>query len=204
MPIINLSQGTTEWLDYRQGRVMATDTPVILGSNPFKTIHHLWEEKLLLRSPASLNEAMKRGQELEPEARQLACFKIGIEFEPCVYENDTHSWMAASLDGMSEFNSSILEIKSPKERTHLEAADGIIPPYYLDQIQHQLCCTESSICYYFSYRPEYEKQPYIILEVFPNLEKHEEIVRKGKDFYLKMCTMSPPEEWKFNVNPMVF
>lgn len=197
MPIINLEQGSPEWLDYRQSKIMATDTPIILESNPFKTIFDLWEEKLSLKAPPSLNESMARGQALEPEARQLACFKIGIEFEPCVYEHDIHSDMAASLDGMSELGSSILEIKSPKERTHVEAIDGIIPTYYLDQMQHQLCCTGASICYYFSYRPEYEKQPYVILEIFPNLEKHEEIIRKGKDFYLNMYTMMPPEEWKF-------
>jgi len=198
MPIVNgFEQGSEEWKNWRMGKITATDMPIILGSNPFKKIHELWEEKLSLRSPPELNSSMTRGQELEPEARQLACFKIGIEFKPCIYEHDAHSWMAASLDGMTELGSSILEIKCPKERTHVEAIDGIIPPYYLDQMQHQLCCTGADICYYFSYRPEYEKQPYVILEIFPNEEKFEEIIRKGKDFYLKMCTMSPPEEWKF-------
>lgn len=199
MPIINgFEQGSDEWLEYRLGKIMATDTPVILGSNPFKNIHELWEEKLSLKAPPSLNDAMARGQALEPEARQLACFKIGIEFEPCIYEYDEHSHMAASLDGMTELGSSILEIKCPKERTHVEAISGIIPLYYIDQMQHQLLCTGASICYYFSYRPEYEKQPYVILEVFPNEEKHEEIIIKSKEFYFEnMLKMKQPQEWKF-------
>jgi putative phage-type endonuclease len=199
MTIIQLEQGSKEWLEYRQGKIMATDISIIIGSNHFKTARELWEEKLGLKEPTPLNEAMKRGQTLEQEARQLANFKIGFEFEPCVFESDKYSWMAASLDGLTNSMMFILEIKCPKERTHVESIEGTIPSYYLDQMQHQLLCTGAEKCYYFSYRPEFESKPYVIIEIFPDLEKHEEIISKGKDFYLKMCTMSPPEEWKLKV-----
>jgi putative phage-type endonuclease len=200
MTIILLEQGSPEWLQYRQGKVMATDSSVLTGSNPWKKPIELWEEKLGLRESQKLNEAMKRGQELEPEARKLASLEIGIEFEPCVFESDQYPFMAASLDGLSECHSYILEIKCPKEKTHLEAIDGHIPPYYLDQIQHQLKCVQGAeCCFYFSYRPEYKQKPFIIIRIRPDVERQLEIMEKNQEFYIQMCTMSPPEEWKLKI-----
>jgi len=199
MPQIDLQQGTDKWIEYRKSRIMATDIPIILGSNSWSSELQLWEEKLNIQIPQSLNDAMKRGQLLEPEARKLAIHLIGIHFEPCVYQSNKYPWLAASLDGISTQcqNAYILEIKCPKEFTHLDSHEGNIPFYYLDQIQHQLLVTDAKICYYFSYRPEYVDQPYIIQEIHPDLQKQKEIIEKSYNFYYNLCNWNPPEEWKF-------
>lgn len=194
MPIIKeLDQGTPEWLSYRQSRIMATDIGIINGTNKFSSPIELWEQKLKLREPIKVNDAMRRGHTLEPEARELACLEMGVEFLPCVYENDSHSWAAASLDGLSEKLNEILEIKCPKEKTHVASFEDIIPAYYLDQMQWQMLITRSKMCYYFSYRPEYKEKPFHIVEIEADPEKQEILLQKGRDFYLKMCTMQPPE-----------
>lgn len=210
MPIIKgLDQGTDKWLAYRQSRIMATDIGIISGSNDFTLPIELWEQKLGLREPVKVNDAMRRGHELEPEARKLACSEIGFEFLPCVYESDAHIWGAASLDGFYECYeedcagnkgrySKVLEIKCPKEKTHIASFEDIIPAYYIDQMQWQMLITESSKCYYFSYRPEYKAKPFHIIEVFPDHEKQEILLQKGHDFYLNMCTMQPPKTWVFS------
>lgn len=201
MPIIQLEQGSPQWLLYRSGRIMATDTPVILGSNPFKSRLELWEEKTGLREPTKLNDAMRRGQELEPEARRLASEILGISFEPCVIESQEFPWMAASLDGLNNCinNIYILEIKCPKSSTHDDAIDGKIPEYYRDQIQHQLFVTGASICYYFSYRPERKDKPYAIMEIYPDSVKQAKIYIGGVAFYKQMCDFEAPEEWQLVV-----
>jgi putative phage-type endonuclease len=193
MKIINTEQGSKEWLEYRKSKIMATDVPVILGSNPWKTKFELWEEKLGFRPAPQLNDAMRRGQLLEPEARKLACELIGIQFEPCVCESLEYPWLAVSLDGLSKCGKYILEIKCPKESTHLEAIQNCYPSYYYDQIQSQLLVTGADTCYYFSYRPEWKEKPYAIINIYSDLEKRLEILRKGKEFYNQMCTMSSPE-----------
>ena len=198
MAIINLLQGSSEWLSWRQSRITATDISIILGSNPWKTKLELFEEKLGLRPSQPLNAAMERGQALEPEARKLASSEIGTVFNPIVCESSKYPWLAASLDGISLGGYSILEIKCPKEFTHLEAINGNIAPYYLDQMQHQLLVTGADGCFYFSYRPEYLDQPFVIIEIEPDLEKQAEIIAKGYEFYTQLCTMSPPNEWKLN------
>jgi putative phage-type endonuclease len=194
-----LEQGSPEWHKYRSDHVMGTDIPIILGSNPWKTKLELWEEKLGMRPPQEINDAMRRGQELEPIARKLASELIGVEFEPVVYESFLYPWLAASLDGYiypENTDGYILEIKCPKESTHLEAINGFIPEYYADQIQTQLLVTQAEMSYYFSYRPEYIEKPYSIIEVYPNFEKHIEILAKSKEFYMNMCNMNPPHDWK--------
>ncbi len=196
MPIINLEQGSQEWLDYRKKKVMATDIPVILGSNPWKKKLELWEEKLGLRPPTQMNDAMRRGQKLEPIARKLACELIGIDFRPVVIESTKYPWLAASLDGISELGRYILEIKCTKLKTHLEAIEQCFPKYYQDQVYTQLEVSQAEICYYFNYCPEYEEKPYAIIEVYPNHEKEAEIISKGYEFYVQMCTMRPPVEWE--------
>src|ERR1700679_38165 len=156
MPIIkNLVQNTPEWHDFRAAHIMATDIPCILGSNPWVTKQQRWEEKLKLRPPVEMNDAMRRGILLEEEACILASKIIEIDFRPFVVESTKYPWLAASLDGMGWMkNGYILEIKSPKDSVHNDAINGIIPIYYADQVQTQLLCSEAHICYYFSYRPE--------------------------------------------------
>lgn len=197
MTIVSLEQGSEEWKKWRTSKVMATDVPVILGSNPWKSKLELWEEKLGLRPPTQLNAAMKRGQDLEPEARKLASDFLGMDFEPCVYQCDKYPWLAASLDGISINikDPYVLEIKCPKESTHIDATNDIIPEYYMDQIQTQLLVIGAQICYYFSYRPEYKEKPYAIIPVHKYEKKQQEIIDKGQGFYIQMCRMDPPEEW---------
>lgn len=197
MAIIDLIQGSQDWLDYRQGRIMATDASVIAESNPFKTALELWEEKLGLREPQKVNEAMLRGQKLEPEAREIASIEIGLEFEPCVFESEAYSWAAASLDGLYLKLNRILEIKCPKEKTHKQALDNIIPEYYTDQMQWQMLVCESEIGYYFSYCPEYKDKPFQIIEVMADQYRQAVLLSKCQEFYIKLCTMQPPLPWVF-------
>ena len=197
MAIIQVEQGTDAWLVMRRSHITATDISVIMGSNPFKTPAELFREKLGLSPPQESNAAMERGSRLEPEARARACEELGFDFEPCVIVSDAYPWAMASLDGLSslELCDVILEIKCPKERTHVEAVDGFIAPYYLDQMQWQLLVSGAQACYYWSYRPEYKERPFAWLDVIPDKERQQLMIEKGYEFYQRLCTFDPPEEW---------
>lgn len=199
MPIIDLEQGSQTWLDYRKSKIMATDSPIILGSNPWKTKLELWEEKLRLRPPVEMNQAMREGQLREPIARQLVIDMLGINFIPIVYESDTHSWLASSLDGISTCGEYMLELKCPtKEKLHNQALNGEIPEYYADQVQHQMKSKpDVKINFYCTYFPLNKQNPITCIEVKHNLERQEQILDKGEEFYNHMRTMNPPSEWRF-------
>ncbi len=201
MPIVELEQGSQAWLDYRKKRVMATDTPCIIGSNPWVTKLQKWEEKQPAYVAPEMNDAMREGQLREPIARQLAIDILGINFIPIVYESDTYSWMASSLDGISDCGKYILELKCPtKPKLYDQICEGYVPPYYMDQMQHQAATLPGvELVIYGVYFPLNKEKPIVFLEVTPDIEKQELIIKSGYEFYRDMCTMNPPVEWKLEV-----
>ncbi len=192
MPVINLEQGSDEWLEYRLSKIMATDVSIINLTNPFSTELDLWEMKLGIKPGPIMNDAMKRGHDLEPIAREIACKEFGLEFKPLVYESNEYCWAAASLDGYCLDNKIILEIKCPKEKTHLQTFDQIIPVYYIDQIQWQLMVTQAKRCYYLSYRPEYKEKSISVIEIVSDHDKQTQLISKAWDFYKNICTLNSP------------
>ena len=199
MPRLNkLIQGSPDWHEYRSNHIMATDAATILGINPWKTAQILWEEKLGFSPPTPLNDAMKRGQELEPVARQLYIDDSGVHFEPCVYQCDEYPWMAASLDGIDDYDSIILEIKCPGADTHNFAINGDIKPYYHCQMQHQMMVTRTKLAIYVSLRPECLQNPFVILEVQAD-EGYQKILYEAEEhFWTQLNTFQKPQHWIFN------
>ena len=170
MKFLELEQGSDKWLLFRQVHIMATDAAKIMNKNPWETPKDLWEQKMGLAPPVSVNEAMLRGQRLEPIARALACKEIGVDFTPAVVQNATRPWQAASLDGISEDLAYILEIKCPNNATHDFSVQELgIHNYYRIQMQHQFAVTGCASGYYVSYHPEHTT-PLIIIDVVADPE----------------------------------
>jgi putative phage-type endonuclease len=196
MKIINTQQGSDEWKNLRLSKITGTDSSILTGSNIWKSKLELWEQKLQIREPDICNEKMKRGNLLEEPARLLLNTTLDIEFNPIVVISDKHPWMMASLDGISHCMRFICEIKCPSLKSHEQAISGVIAEYYKDQMQHCLAVTDCEKCYYCSYFPDH-KQEIAIIEIYPDLQKHAEIIDKSYKFYHDLCTMNPPQEWKF-------
>jgi len=200
MKIINLTQSSSEWLEWRRSKITATSAGILMLNNPWKTPLDLFEEMLGMVPPVEKNEAMERGNRLEPIARMLFEEMIGMEFAPICCEHDTLPWFAASLDGWNEDNQVVLEIKCPGERTHREALEGIIPKYYQDQIFHQLGCSGGVSAYYVSYRPEHERN-IAVVEVKRDQAYIDHIIETERKFYFdNLCDFKEPVEWKMKIN----
>jgi len=191
-------QGGTDWLAWRRRKITATSASIIMGHNPFESKVDLWNSMMGITPPKEMNAAMERGGLLEPEARALFINETGIDMVPIVCESEAYPWMAASLDGWNFENKCILEIKSPGEKTHLMSINGEIPIYYADQIQHQFAVTKGQIAYYMTYRPEYTRKPYAIVEVLPNWEYIETMIESERQFYEEnVCLFKSPKQWAF-------
>lgn len=132
--VIDMEQGSPEWLALRKTKITATDASVIMGANPWKTKSQLYQEKLSDDPPKPPNARMQRGVVLEPIARALFCFKTGHHMIPKVI---VRGWAMASLDGIND-RDEILEIKCPGEKDHSLAMRGQIPEHYFPQLQHQM------------------------------------------------------------------
>jgi len=193
LKIIDLEQGSDEWLKFRESHITATDVSAILGINSWKTAPQLWEEKMGMLPPIVQNARMKRGQDLEPIARQTLIDITQIDFKPVVVVHDVEPWAMASLDGYCYLHNVICEIKCPNMDTHNLALSGGLKPYYMSQVQWQLWITGAEECIYFSYMPDY-KEPTAMIKIFPDPPYIEKIVESCRRFYEdNICSFSSPK-----------
>jgi putative phage-type endonuclease len=188
MKIIDLEQGSPAWLSWRKTVITATDCPAIMGSSPWSTAYKAWQKKLGLIEEQPVNEAMQRGTRLEPEARAQFIERFGIEMRPAVVESTEFDFLGASLDGISQLGNQILEIKCGGVKLHEQAAQGIIPEYYLHQIQHQLLVTRADKAYYYSY----DGKDGICIEVRPDPLFEEAFLIKAREFWKCVAFSEPP------------
>lgn len=194
MKKIDLEQGSSDWLEFRRTRIGASELPIILGESPWKTPKRLWEEKLLFRSLPVITPAMQDGINLESIARGVICDRLGFSLDPVVCQHEEISYLIASLDGLNEENEIFCEIKCPGMKTHLMAEKGEIPTHYEWQIEHQFLVTGLSNCIYASYNPNYVENPLILIRRSVNLDQHNFILEKTKEFWECLQNIIPPKK----------
>lgn len=139
--IVQLAQGSPEWLEYRRTRRNASESAAVLGVSPWTTPYQLWLQKTG-KAECKATPAMQRGTDLEPSARVAYEAQTGLVMQPLVLQAGDYS---ASLDGMTLEGDLILEIKCPVRGTRSdlwqEVMAGNVPEHYLIQVQHQLMVT---------------------------------------------------------------
>ncbi len=197
MVIIDIEQGSDAWLALRRKSISATDASVIAGENPYKTVRQLYDEKMQLVPSQSMNDAMRRGQLLEPDARRLLEEELGYNFTPTVIRHPKHSWAIASLDGLSDCKTVGLEIKCPGLASHEEARKGIIKTMYQYQMLWQMFCMGLDKCIYSTYFPGHV-QPLTVLTFYLDANKSKKLFEDCSDFYFNnLLSWCPP--WKLNM-----
>ena len=138
MKIVQLTQGTPEWLDYRLKMRNASETAAVLGASPWMTPYQLWLVKTG-RATTKATVAMQHGTNLEPAARAAYEAQTGAVMQPLVVQDGPYS---ASLDGIDLDGQLILEIKCPYKAQAsalwTDAMVGVVPEHYNLQVQHQL------------------------------------------------------------------
>lgn len=191
--IIEVTQGTPEWLAYKAGRASGSDIHKIVakgrGSAPSATRDEYKSQKVVERLtgkivPMFQTEAMKQGVLREPEARAKYAFLNDVEVkEYGAFEHSTLSWACASPDGIIGDFEGAIEVKSPTYTTHLQTLlakqDGkeTIQGKYLNQMLWLMACAEE-IQYvdYISYCPDFPEHMSLYVE---------RVTRKGNEAAIK-------------------
>lgn len=190
MKIIELDQGSQEWLSWRKTVITATDCPAIKGSSPWSTAYKCWQKKLDLIPEQKTNDAMERGKKLEPIIRERFIKKYGLNMTPIVVESSEYDFLGASLDGLSDCGRYLLEIKTGGYNLHKMAKEGSIPAYYMDQMQHQLLVTGAEKCFYQVGSEDEEKDE--VIEVYPHPEFAKEFLPLARSFWKCIAFNEPP------------
>ena len=159
-------QGSDEWFAVRLGKITASRLNDLMkktkyGESTYKT--RLRMELAIERitgKPSGdtfMNKAMHDGIEREPDARLLFEASTGKEVALCgSFDHPDVVNTSASPDGLLRGENAVLEIKCPTHVTHAKnlMAKGM-DSRYINQIQWQMACTESTHGYFASYHPDF-------------------------------------------------
>jgi putative phage-type endonuclease len=152
--VLDLEQGSQEWLEWRHSGIGASEASTVMGDNRFQSPSELlYQKKNKINTEP--NEKMKLGASLEQEARDMYIEEEGIHVEPLCLQSKKYSWLIASMDGITEDFSHIVEIKCGKS-AYWQANKGNVPSYYYGQLQHQLLITGLDTVDYWCYWPDNE------------------------------------------------
>jgi len=158
--IDDIEQGTDEWQNVRHGIPTAScfDMLITTKGEPSaqyqKYLYTLAGQRITgEKAPSFQSEAMKRGTELEPDARKLFEMVHDVEVKKVgfVYQDDRRLW-GCSPDGLMEGCG--LELKSPLIHTHIEYLfKNALPTEYKQQVQGSMLITGFSYWWFMSYYP---------------------------------------------------
>jgi len=151
--VVNLKQGTTEWLEWRNNGIGASDAPAIMDENPWKSSTQLFSEKLGTAKSFGANAAMARGTALEAEARKRYEAICNVRVDPACLQSNKHKWQRASVDGLGANGTVVVEIKCGESVHKKTASSGQVPSYYIGQLQHILAVTDLPHIDFFCWLP---------------------------------------------------
>lgn len=155
-----MEQNTGSWLLFRQGRIGASDAPIIMGVSPYQTPHGLWRDKKGMNTNPnavkgkSMNWAIDRGNRFEPIARARYELINDIPMDPAVLLHPEHEFLMASLDGWNEEKKRVLEIKIPGREVFDAAKSGKVHEKYVYQLEHQLLVSSGEEVHFYCCKVE--------------------------------------------------
>ena len=166
MRISKFEQRTPEWFADRLGVPSASNfhriiTPTGQASKQVDGyINELVAEKVTgHQAYVHETEAMKRGTELEPLARENYEFITDYAVSEIGFCKHDKLEIGASPDGIIDLPDgkvAVLEIKCPQANAMVEyLRDAILPPKYKPQVQGQLWIIEADHGYFFGFHPDF-------------------------------------------------
>jgi putative phage-type endonuclease len=160
-----------------------------MGVSPWMTPLELWRVKLGMAPDVELNDAMRRGLEMEPVARAFYEAYTGNVVQPAFLVHPKHEWLHGSLDGLSFDGDLATEIKCPGRSVHEEAKEGHVPARYWPQIQHYLMISGASVLDYWSF----DGVEGVLIPVEPDKNYQEELFERELAFWRRIIEREPPE-----------
>lgn len=142
MNIINVAQGSPEWLEIRSRHLCASDAPAMMGVSKYKTRADLIREKAIgaqAEVSAEKQRIFNRGHESEAAIRPHVEELIGEELYPVTAAAEVEGLsLLASFDGLTLEETVGFEHKLVNGYNADEVAQGNVPEEHIWQLEHQL------------------------------------------------------------------
>jgi len=180
--ITEIQQSTQAWHDWRRKGIGATDARAVRAGG--KGAQDLLRVKTGKKEERDYQSAaMIRGKTLEPEARAAYIDEVRITVTPACVENIKTPWLRSSLDGISNDEKTIVEIKCGERIYNSVKSNGKVPQEYVPQTQHILAATGLESLDFWCYSPGSDG---IRIQVFRDEEYIRELLQKEHSFWDKV------------------
>ncbi|WP_018865090.1 lambda-exonuclease family protein [Thioalkalivibrio sp. ARh3] len=150
MKILNVKQGSQEWLDIRAKHRTASDAPAMMGVSSHTSRKELLRQKATGDTPEvspQLQRVFDKGHEVEAKARPIIEGRIGETLFPVTVVDDD-GYLLASLDGLNMEGTTIWECKQWNAEKAGDVRNGIVPDCDYWQVVQQLLITGAQRCIY--------------------------------------------------------
>lgn len=140
MRIVNVTQGTPEWHEFRANHQNASEAAAVFGDHKYMSRDDLLHEKATGERP-DVSPAQQRlydsGHQAEASARPIAERIIGEELYPCCVEDD-EGWLGASMDGLTMLGDTAFEHKLYSVSLAEQIRNQDIAEHYKWQMDQQM------------------------------------------------------------------
>ena len=183
---VEIQQDTRAWHDWRRQGIGATEARAVRAGG--KGAKRLLREKTGKEEERDFQSAaMVRGKDLESEARAAYIKEVGITVKPACVENIKTPWLRASLDGISNDEKRIVEIKCGERIYNSVKSNGKVPKEYVAQTQHILATTGLESLDFWCYAPGFNG---IRIPVSRDERYIDELLNKEQSFWTKVLDES--------------
>lgn len=198
MHCVNVSQKSENWHQWRHEGITATDTPTIMGLNPYKTPWRLWAEKTMFVKTPDLSQvpAVRWGNEYEDVAREIYEAKTNDILLPYCAEFEGNRVFRASFDGIDRYGCPV-EIKCPSTKTlddvKANGTESQAYKRYWGQVQHQMLVAEAPRGYLVFY--DHAANDVLVFEIERDDAFLADVLEKGMAFYRNVVDrIEPPRD----------
>ncbi|EIX7542232.1 YqaJ viral recombinase family protein [Campylobacter coli] len=178
--IIDLEQGSHEWLNFRKGKIGASMVASCVGIKGAFSSKEEARDIILGLKEVYQNEAMRRGNEYEPLIRARVEFLHSVSITPVVLQSLENEMFIASLDGIDE-NGVIYEFKYSQDEYDFIKRNKKPSDKYYAQVQFQLYISGKEKCIFVVMNKEEE---IVECEVLRDEAYQEWLVKSVKQFIL--------------------
>jgi putative phage-type endonuclease len=169
MPLVEVEQGSTDWLAMRVGAVTASRVASVMAKLKRKEgeaqaradykAELVCERLTGLTYEHYVSPSMEWGTENEPLAKAAYEIETGQDVTSAgLAMHQQIKWLMASPDGLVG-NDGLIECKCPNTSTHIEyIIGGEVPAEYYWQMMCQMACSGRQWCDFVSYDPRLPKK----------------------------------------------
>lgn len=150
MKILNLVQGSQEWLDVRATHFTASEAPAMMGESKYMSRNELLTLKKTGVAKAvspSQQKLFDKGHAAEESAREIIELETFVAMPPVVGSIVIDGLsLLASLDGYIESTNEPWEHKLFNQTLAENVLNGVLEPHYYWQLEHQLLVCDGNRC----------------------------------------------------------